>query len=67
MATCWERPAHLVSHMFSVFWLFVMLAISHFGFEGGMVVLIAPVSGHCILVTFRMPAQNIDYGYCSIF
>ena len=32
--------------------IFVILVISHFGFEGGIWVLIAPVPGHCILVTF---------------
>ena len=36
-----------------VFWLFVILVISRSGFEGGIWVLIAPVHGHCILVTVR--------------
>ena len=32
--------------------IFVILVISRFGFEGGIWVLIAPVPGHCLLVTF---------------
>ena len=31
---------------------------SHFGFEGGIWVLIAPVSGHCLLVTFSHSYQG---------
>ena len=27
-----------------------ILVVSHFGFEGGTVVLIAPVPGHCLLL-----------------
>ena len=37
-----------------VFWLIVILVISSFGFESAIWVLIAPVPGHCILVTFRL-------------
>ena len=37
MATFWEIAAHLVDPMFS----FVILVISHFGFEGWIWVLIA--------------------------
>ena len=32
--------------------IYAILVISRFGFEGGIWVLIAPVPGHCILVTF---------------
>ena len=46
MATFWERAAHLVNRMFSLLWLFVALVVSHFGFEGGTLVLIASVPGH---------------------
>ena len=35
-----------------VFWLIVFLIISHFGFEGETLVLIASVSGHCLYFTF---------------
>ena len=48
MATFWERAAHVLF----VFWLFVILVISRFGFEDGIWVLIAPVPGHCLLVTY---------------
>ena len=34
-------------------YLFVILIVSQFGFEGGALVLIAPVSGHCLPFTFR--------------
>ena len=30
----------------------IILVISNFGFEGRILVLIAPVPGHCLLVTF---------------
>ena len=36
-----------------VFCLFVVLVISHFGFEGGICFLIAPVPVHCFLITFK--------------
>ena len=49
MATFWERAANSVDHMFSLY--FAYLVIYRFGFEGGIWVLIAPVPGHCILVT----------------
>ena len=52
MATFWERAAHSVDHMFSLYFDFVILVISCFGFEGGIWVLVAPVLGHCILVYF---------------
>ena len=34
--------------------LFVMLVITHFGVEGGIWVLIAPVPAHCILVSVNV-------------
>ena len=43
VATFWERAAHLVNRMFSLY--FVILVISHFGFEGGTLVLIASAPG----------------------
>ena len=46
----WERAAHSVDRMFS----FVILVIPHFDFEGRILVLIAPVPGYCLLVTFIM-------------
>ena len=50
LATFWERAAHSVDHMFSLYFDYVILVISRFGFEGGIWFLIAPVLGHCILV-----------------
>ena len=41
-----------------VFLFFVILVISRFGFEGGIWVLIAPVCGHCILVTFILVTRK---------
>ena len=35
MATFWERTAHSDHHIFSLLCLFVVLVVSHFGFEGG--------------------------------
>ena len=45
MATFWEIPAHSVDPMFSLLCPFVALVVSHFGFEGGTLVLIAPLPG----------------------
>ena len=52
MATVWERAAHSVYSMFSFYFDIVILVISHFGFEGQTLVLIAAVSGHCFSFTF---------------
>ena len=61
MATFRETAAH------SVLRLFVMLVVSCFGFECGIWDLIAPVPGHCILVTFSRPyllkARNINLAH----
>ena len=35
-----------------VFLLIVILVITHFGFEGGTLVMIASVPGHCLSFTF---------------
>ena len=52
MATLWERAAHSVNRVFSLLCLFVALVVSHFGFEGSTLVLIASVPGHCLPFTF---------------
>ena len=53
MTTFWEIAAHSVSHLFSLYLvLFVILVISHLGFEGGICHLIALVPVHCFLITF---------------
>ena len=52
MATFWKRAAHSVNRMFSLLCLSVALDVSHFGFEGRTLVLIASVPGHCLPFTF---------------
>ena len=52
MATFWERAAPLVSLMFSLLCLFKALVVSHFGFEGRTLVVIASVPGHSLPFTF---------------
>ena len=52
MTSFWERSAHIVYHMFSFYFGIVSLVISHFSFEGGPLVLIASVPGHCLLFNF---------------
>ena len=43
------RAAHLVNHMFSLYFdLITVIVISNFGFKGGTLVLIAPVPGYCL-------------------
>ena len=56
MATFWERAAHSVYRMFSLYFeVIVILVICHFGFEGGALVLIASVPGHCLHFTLFNP------------
>ena len=53
MATFWEIAAHSVDNMFSyVFLLFVILVISHFGYEDWIWVLIATVPDLGTLLSF---------------
>ena len=40
------------------FCLFVISAVSYFGFEGGTGVLIAPVDDHCLPFTFQENVKN---------
>ena len=40
--TFWERAAHSVYRMLTLY----ILVISHFGFEGGTLVMIASIPGH---------------------
>ena len=53
MAIFSERTAHSVNHMFSLLCLFVVLVVSHLGFKGGNLVLIAPVPGQCFPFPFE--------------
>ena len=50
MATFWERAAHSVNPVFSLLCQFVALIVSHFGFKGRTLTLIASVPGHCLLL-----------------
>ena len=54
MAILWEKAAHSVDHIFSLFLtiLRIILVISRFGFVGWIWVLIASVSGLCLVFTF---------------
>ena len=44
-----ERAAHLVYRLFSLLYIFVALVVCHLGFEGTILVLIAPDPFHCSL------------------
>ena len=56
MASYRERTAHSVNRMFSLLCVFVALVVSHFGFDGWTLVLIASVPGHCQHFTFHITA-----------
>ena len=56
MATFWERVAHSVYRMFSLYLTSCNLNIPHFGFESGTLVLIASVPGHCFSFPFLVCA-----------
>ena len=45
-----KRASHSVNHMISLLCIFVVLVVSHLGFDDGNLVLIAPVPGHCFLL-----------------
>ena len=68
MVTVWERAAQSVNRMFSSSCQFVALAVSHFGFEGGTLVLTASVPGDCLPFTFcymtmQLPANGSNGKY----
>ena len=58
MATFWERAAHSVNHMFSLYFEIVNLVISNFGFDGRSLFLIVSVPGQWLPFTFQ------DIGCC---
>ena len=47
--------------VFTLICLGVALVVSHFGFEGRTLVLIASVPGHCVTWTFLVLSVYIDY------
>ena len=50
MATFWERTAHSVDRMFSLYCIYLYFKLFPvFGFEGKILVLIVPLPGHCLL------------------
>ena len=53
MATFWEKAARLVSNLFSLYFVYLYLFISRFGFKSGICLLIAPVPVHCFSITFN--------------
>ena len=53
MATFWESCSFGLPYVLFVFWLIIILVISHFGFEGGTLVLIASVPDNCLSFTFQ--------------
>ena len=61
MATFWERAVNSDYRMFSLYFDIVNLAIFHFGFEGGTLVLIAFVPGHCLSFTlhYKLFSQSL--------
>ena len=53
-----EKSCSFGKRMFSLLCLFVDLVVSHFGFEGKILVLIASVSGHSLPFTFDTNLTN---------
>ena len=45
--------------MYSLCYVFVALVVSHFGYKGRTLVLIASVPGHCLPFTFFELAMNV--------
>ena len=65
MATLWERAAHSVYHMLSLYFVFcifiINIVISRIGFEGGTLVLISSVLGHCLSFTCFILSFDLLY------
>ena len=66
MATFWEIAAHSVNRMFSLYYV-LFLVVSHFGFESGIVFLIAPDPGHCLLFTFKNGSNKVPLFISILF
>ena len=61
ISTFWEKSCSYVwDYGLFVFRSFVILVISRFGFEGWIWVLIAPISGHCLVV--RVTSSTLTPG-----
>ena len=50
MAIFWERAAHSLNRLFSLYYIYVGYFL--FSFEDKTLVLIAPVPGHCVRFYF---------------
>ena len=62
MATFWERAALSVYRIFSLYFdLLQFLVISHCGFEGRTLVLIASVPAHCLSFTFFELSYSVSH------
>ena len=53
MTTFWKRAAHATNHVLFILCLFIILDVFHFDFEGGTLVLIAPVPGYWLPFTLQ--------------
>ena len=52
MTTFWEIAAQSVNHMSHLYYVYLQFFVaSDFGSEGGTLVLIVPVPGHCLPFT----------------
>ena len=63
LATFWETAAHLVNHFLLGIMSICNSGCFHFGIEGGTVVLIAPVPGHCLPIALQ---PDMVLGRCII-
>ena len=64
MDTIWERVAHSVNRIFSLYkCLFVVLVVSHSGFVDWTVVLIVSVPGHCLPFTFSLQSPHLRQAF----
>ena len=68
MATFWEIAVHSVYRIFCLYFgLFVILVISHFGFDGGTLVLIASVPGLLLCILFSYLPENVMSRWADFF
>ena len=65
MATFSERAAHMLPCVLIVLCLYVILVISHYGFDGRTLVLMASVPGHCLPFTLCHELAILRY-LCNV-
>ena len=64
-----ERAAYSVNRVLSLYCLFVIMVLSHFGFEDRYLALIVPVSVHCLLLLLSRAVRIIlkkYFLYCEL-